>query len=143
MMQPANNHSWISKLTKNDLHQLIEEVKTGNRDAVSKAALFVAHESFGLWHNRARAKLCRHFKNHPPAEVEEQNRMIAAIIQQLIDGCFSEQFMDQLSMAIRLDPKQMQVAAIAALTSPKAYVRRYAERTLHIINASSKVQPNR
>ncbi|WP_338440821.1 hypothetical protein VZG28_07155 [Synechococcus elongatus IITB4] len=138
MMQASRNNLWLSKLTKIDLYQLIEEVKAGNSDAIVKATLFVAHESFGLWHNRARAKLCRHFKNHPPAR-ENCDQMIDAVIQRLIDGRFSEQFIDQLSMAIRLDPKRMQAAAIAALTSEKVYVRRYGERVIHILNSSSKV----
>ncbi|AZB72249.1 hypothetical protein [Synechococcus elongatus] len=139
MMQASRNNLWLSKLTKIDLYQLIEEVKAGNSDAIAKATLFVAHESFGLWHNRARAKLCRHFKNHPPAR-ENCDQMIDAVIQRLIDGRFSEQFIDQLSMAIRLDPKRMHAAAIAALTSEKAYVRRYAEQVIHILNSSSKAQ---
>lgn len=138
-MPKAKDDLWISQLTKVDLYQLIEAVKAGDRDSISKATLFVAHESFGLWHNRARAKLCRHFKNHPPAQTEDCNRMIDAIIQRLIDGRFSEQFMDQISMAIRHDPQRLYAAAIAASTSEKAYIRRYAKRALQLIYTSSKV----
>ncbi len=57
----------IESLTKAELQTLIGGVKRRFSDAISQATIFMASESFGLWHNRARAKLCRCFKNHPPA----------------------------------------------------------------------------
>lgn len=111
-------------LTKVELHTLILEVNRGDVEATSKAVVFVSTESFGMWHNRARAKLCRHFKNHPPTE-EEKKRMVDVIIDRLISGKFSEQFKDQLAMAIRFAPNRMTEAASVAFVSPKDYVRRY------------------
>lgn len=138
MTKYPSDESWVSSLTKCDLHQLIENVQSGSCDATSRAVLFVTCESFGLWHNRARAKLCRYFKNNPPS-VTECSQMIDAIIQRLLEGRFSEQFIDQLSMAIRLDPKRMYIAAVAASHSEKAYVCRYADRIIHLLNTSSKL----
>lgn len=96
----------IDLLSKQDLQLLIGEVKRGDREATSRAIDFLIVESFGLWHNRARAKLCRHFKNHPPVRVE-QERIVDAIVGRLLDGRFSEQFKDQLAMAIRLSPDRL------------------------------------
>ncbi|WP_233148597.1 hypothetical protein [Rhodopirellula sp. MGV] len=112
-------------MTKANLHSLINEVKLGQPDAIRRAAEFVAAESFGMWHNRARAKLCRYFKNHPPP-AEECDRMVNAIASRLIEGRFSEQFKDQLSMAIRLSPDRMANALPLAESSDREYVRRYA-----------------
>jgi hypothetical protein len=76
---------WIDTLTKSDLHTLIDDVKIGVPEATSRATMFVACESFGIWHNRARAKLCRYFKNHPPSD-DECNRMVDAIAKRINAG---------------------------------------------------------
>ncbi|MFN3149852.1 hypothetical protein [Bremerella sp.] len=51
--------------------------------------------------------------------------MVDEIENRLIDGQFYEQFKDQLSMTIRLDPKQMAKAADVASRFDKEYIRRY------------------
>lgn len=137
-MRPSFAALWIRSLTKADLHSLIDDVKRGDADATSRAVAFVAAESFGLWHNRARAKLCRHFKNHPPSD-DERKRMVDAIVNRLIDGRFFEQFKDQLSMAIRLDPDRMADAASVASKSDREYIRRYADWVRHVLNSSAKI----
>lgn len=75
----------IDSLTKAGLQTLIGDVKRRFPDATSQATIFMASERFGLWHNRARAKLCRYYKNHPPAASECVTK-IDAIINHLIDG---------------------------------------------------------
>ena len=140
-MRPSFAATWIRSISKQELHSLIEEVKRGNLDAKAKAIAFVAAESFGIWHNRARAKLCRYFKNHPPTKDACQT-LTEAISSRLIDGRFSEQFKDQLAMAIRFDPDQMAETAAIALRSDKEYIRRYAAWTQHVIASSSKVSKN-
>lgn len=127
---------WIRSLTKPELHSLIDDVQLGDTDVTSRAVAFVIAESFGMWHNRARAKLCRYFKNHPPSEYECQ-RMVDAITSRLIDGRFSEQFKDQLSMAIRFDPNRMAEVATVASRSDREYIRRYADWVCHSLNSSS------
>jgi len=127
---------WIRSLTKPELHSLIDDVKHGDPDATSRATVFVASESFGMWHNRARAKLCRYFKNHPPPD-DQCKRMLDAIIDRLIDGRFSEQFKDQLSMAIRFAPERMADAVTVASSSDRGYIRRYADWVRHALNSSS------
>jgi len=53
---------WIRSLTKPEIHSLIDDVKHGDPDATSRASVFVASESFAMWHNRGRAKLCRYLE---------------------------------------------------------------------------------
>ncbi len=126
---------WIRSLSRSDLHALIDEVKRGDADATDQAVEFVIAESFGMWHNRARAKLCRYFKNHPPSPTERK-RLVDAIVSRLIEGRFFEQFKDQLSMAIRFAPERMAKAADIASQSDRAYIRRYANWVRHILNSS-------
>lgn len=137
-MRTSYAASWIRSLTKMELHQLVNEVHQQNRDAISRAVEFVCAESLGLWHNRARAKLCRHFKNHPPSN-EERKRMVEAICSRLVQGHFYEQFKDQLSMAIRFAPDRMTDAAAEAAQSDKDYVRRYASWVVHALNSQQSI----
>ena len=139
-MRPSFAALWIRTLTKSDLHSLIDDVKRGDPDATSRATVFVAAESFGMWHNRARANLCRYFKNHPPSD-GECKRMVDAIVNRLTDGRFSEQFKDQLSMAIRFDPDRMAEAVTIASSSERGYIRRYADWVRHALDSSSTI-PN-
>jgi hypothetical protein len=139
-MRPSYAAIWIRSLTKPELHSLIKEVKRGDSDAATRAVAFVTAESFGMWHNRARAKLCRYFKNHPPPDSQCRS-MVDAIINRLIDGRFYEQFKDQLSMAIRFAPERMAEAAAVASHSDKEYIRRYADWVRHALGSSSTV-PN-
>lgn len=127
---------WIRSILKQDLHGLIDDVHAGDQAAVSRAVDFVVAESFGLWHNRARAKLCRWFKNHRPNQ-DQQQRMVEAIAARLTDGNFFEQFRDQLSMAVRFDPDLMQRTAASLLNADKDYVRDYAQRTLRMVPPST------
>ena len=125
---------WIRELSKGDLRSLVADTKTGDMSAVGRSVEFVIHESFGNWHNRARAKLCRFFKNHPPDE-DECARMVDAVCTRLITGKFYEQFNDQLSMAIRFDCERMTKTAFVAANSERDYIRRYGARVLHAIDS--------
>ena len=65
--------------------------------------------------------------------------MVDAIIDRLIDGRFSEQFKDQLSMAIRFAPERMAGAVTVATRSERGYIRRYADWVRHALNSSSTI----
>ena len=138
-MRPSFAALWIRSLAKPELHTLIDDVKAGDQDATARATAFVSAESFGMWHNRARAKLCRYFKNHPPPD-DQCRQMVDAIISRLTDGRFYEQFKDQLSMAMRLAPDEMADAAALASGSERAYVRRYATWVRNALDSSQTVQ---
>ncbi|WP_430453833.1 hypothetical protein [Rhodopirellula europaea] len=138
-MRPSFAALWIRSLTKSELHTLIDDVKAGDQDAIARATAFVSAESFGMWHNRARAKLCRYFKNHPPT-AEQCHQMVDAITNRLTDGQFSEQFKDQLSMAIRLAPDEIADAAALASGSERGYIRRYANWVRNALDSSPAAQ---
>jgi hypothetical protein len=137
-MRPSFAALWIRSLTKAELHSLIDDVKRGDADAISRAVAFVAAESFGMWHNRARAKLCRHLKHHPPSD-DECRRMVDVIANRLVDGRFYEQFKDQLSMAIRFSAERLDSAASVAVDSDRDYIRRYGHWVRHVLNSSSAI----
>ncbi len=138
-MRTSYDALWIRTLTKSELHFLIADVRAGDEDATTRAVAFMCAESFGIWHNRARAKLCRYFKNHPPS-ADKCTQMVDAVIRRLIAGCFFEQFRDQLSMAVRFAPERMLDAATIASCSDKKYIQRYADRVRHMVD--SAVPPN-
>lgn len=124
----------VRNLTAVQLHDLIDDTKAGSDDAIRQSVAFVIAESFGYWHNRARAKLCRHFKNHPPTP-KQRDRMVDAICGRLIAGNFFEQFKDQLSMAIRFNRDRMEESAKIAINSDREYIVRYGNRVLHAISS--------
>ena len=124
----------VRELSKGELHDLIAATKAGDPDAIKHSVAFVTVESFGYWHNRARAKLCRHFKNHPPSP-KQCDRLVDAICRRLISGNFHEQFKDQLSMAIRFNRDRMEKCGNIALKSDREHVVRYGHRVLHAIRS--------
>ena len=101
-------------------------MKSGDEAAISRAVEFVALESLGMWHNRARAKLARHFKNHAP-DAEQQTQMVDAIVDRLKTGRYYEQFKDQLAMAVRFRPNGLLLAADVAIKSDRSYIQKYAK----------------
>lgn len=119
IIKPAENYS------KSELDRLIREFKAGDRAAEFECINFVLGESFGVWHGRARAKICRNLKNHAP-DAGLSARLVEKVIWRLENGEFSEQFKDQLTMAIRFAPDRMLKAATLLLDDKKDYVRRYA-----------------
>ena len=135
-MRPSFAALWIRTLKKPELHLLIDDVKRGDKEAASRAVAFVVAESFGIWHNRARAKLCRYFKNHPPSD-DQCRSMVDAIENRLIDGRFYEQFKDQLSMAIRFAFERIAEPAAVASSSEKDYIRRYGAWIRHALDSST------
>lgn len=136
LMQPSYAALWVRSLTKLELETLISDVKRGDATATSQAVIFVTSESFGYWHNRARAKLCRHFKNHRPSATDCE-RMVKTIVDRFLNGRFYEQFKDQLSMAIRFSPDDLERAASIAAGSDRDYIRRYATWVRHVLDSQS------
>ncbi|KAA1257363.1 hypothetical protein LF1_52120 [Rubripirellula obstinata] len=130
---------WIRSLTKPELLTLVADVKRDDPTAVSQAVAFVCAERFGMWHNRARARLCRHFKNHPPPQ-RDCDLLVDAIIKRLLDSNFYEQFKDQLAMAIRFSPDRLSDAAQLAFDSDRDYIRRYAQWVHHSLNSTHTIE---
>jgi len=114
---------------KAQLLQLADELLLGEANALPHALAFFYQESRGHWHNRARAMLARRFK-HVVLDGRQREQLCACILGRLSAGNFTEQFIDQLKLAWRLDPLLTRSAAQAALGSTRAHVRRYAQRAL-------------
>ncbi len=112
-----------------ELQELIEQIKANDADAIEEAVMFAAKDSVGLWHGRARAKICRNLKNRTiPRHL--QDVLVQAVFNRLLTGAFSEQFKDQLAMAIRFRPLDMARYATLACESQKDYVQRYGHWVL-------------
>jgi hypothetical protein len=86
---------------------------------------FVLAETKGLWHGRARACMCRRLK-HCALSPEQQRQIVDCITTRLATGKFSEQFRDQLRLALQLDAKRTLEVAHQCLAAPKEYIRRLA-----------------
>ena len=138
-MEKPNTPQW-NHLSKGDLRDLIACVKNGDQSAIDKSIDFIVADSLGMWHNRARAKLCRYFKNEAPNK-EQQRRLVDKIKSRLLNGDFHEQFKDQLGMATNFDPRELQQAAEIAIKNEKRYIRKYAKWVLNRIenSTSSKI----
>lgn len=119
LLKPAASYS------KAELYEMIERLKRGDAIVAYELIVFTLAESKGMWHGRARAKICRYLKNHPP-DATLRAKLVDTIAGRLRLGKFSEQFRDQLRMAIRFSPEKMQSIAESNLNSEMNHVRRYA-----------------
>lgn len=113
-----------------ELHSLADGLDPGaaNRaQAIEECIEFVLAETKGIGHGRARALMCRRLK-HCELTLEQRQRLVACITGRLADGNFSEQFRDQLRLAMHLDPESTFTVAHRLLTAGrKHYIRRFAK----------------
>lgn len=103
---------------------MISRMKQGDHSARDQCIAFTTFESRGMWHNRARASICRFLKTHPPSP-EDPEQLVAVVCTRLTTGYFTEQFNEQLSMAIRFSPDKMDAVADESGNDDRDYVRRY------------------
>ncbi len=118
-------HAEFAGLTKSQLHDLADRLLISDANAMECCIAFVLAESKGLWHGRARAMMCRRLK-HCELGQDHRTKLVACILDRLRSGAFSEQFKDQLRLALHLDPGQTRAACDQALSSARPHVRRYA-----------------
>lgn len=129
-------HAEFGRLTKMELHALADELLlTCEPVTVQRCVDFVKAETKGFWHGRARAMICRRLK-HCPLGRAHRTELVAAITQRLEQGSFSEQFKDQLRLALHLDRERTLASCRVCLRSAKPYVRRYAEWALNLEGAN-------
>jgi hypothetical protein len=115
----------MAPMSKAQVRALADELLAPNPDAVERTVQFVGAETLNHWHGRGRAMMCRRLK-HVGLSPAQQARLVAAILGRLVGGTFSEQFRDQLRLAVHLDRVAAFTAARQALTSDKEHVRRLA-----------------
>jgi hypothetical protein len=116
-------------LTKVQLHELADNLLIEEPAAIEKCVEFIAAETEGLWHGRARAMMCRRLKHCPLSELQ-RDLLVVRITERLAAGHFAEQFRDQLRLAMHLDPSHTFKIARGCVTNSKPHVRRYAEWVL-------------
>jgi hypothetical protein len=61
-------------LDKGDLYDLATKLLVNDRDAISKCVEFVLTDTKGLWHGRARAKMCRRLKHCELSKEQQAQR---------------------------------------------------------------------
>ena len=118
-------HAEFQSLSKQDLHELADRLLIFDSIAIDYCVEFIIAETKGNWHGRARAKMCRRLKYCELAKTH-RTKLLACILERLRTGRFSEQFKDQLRLALYLDLQQTHEVCEQALLSPKHYVQRYA-----------------
>jgi hypothetical protein len=119
----------FARLSKVEVIALADELKSGAAEAIETAVRFVCAETEGMWHGRGRAMMCRRLK-HFQLPGEHRDRLVEIILGRLESGHFSEQFRDQLRLALYLDRPGALAAATRSLASGREYVRRHARWVL-------------
>lgn len=122
-------HAEFASVSKRELHAWADALGSCEPVDVQRCVDFILAETSGLWHGRARAMMCRRLK-HCALGRAHRTALVRCISGRLESGHFSEQFKDQLRLALHLDPRRTVEAAGNALKSDRAYVRRYAEWVL-------------
>ncbi len=116
-------------LSKVALLSLADELLEDEPHSTATCIAFVLAETRGIWHGRARAMLCRRLK-HCALGRAHRMALLACVLDRLSTGAFSEQFKDQLRLAMQLDRARVIEACHCCLASPKRHVQRYAEWVL-------------
>jgi len=127
---PAPPHNWVEHLDKGDLHELADGLLAGEGEAIDRCMDFVLAETRGLWHGRARAMMCRRLK-HCSLTAKHRELLVPCILNRLATGNFSEQFRDQLRLALHLDREStLQHARECVAGGSKEHVQRLAQWVL-------------
>jgi len=124
-----SERSDLSSFDKVELHELADELLLDDSAAIEQCVRFFEADTKGLWHGRARALMARRFK-HCSLTPDQRTRLVRRVIERLLAGDISEQFRDQLRLALHLDAPGLLGAAQACSSDGRPYVRRYAEWVL-------------
>lgn len=121
-----NRQSELEALSKVELHRLADGLFLEEPLAVERCVEFVLAETHGLWHGRARAMMCRRLK-HCALNQTQSEQLVACISARLQTGTFSEQFKDQLRLAMHINSSLLFNVSRSCLSGRMLHVRRYAE----------------
>src|SRR5882672_7709706 len=95
----------LVSFTKGELSDLADRLLEHDPIAIEWCVTFVEAETHGIGHGRVRAKMARRLK-HCRLSKHQRSRLVQVILNRLVEGRFSEQFKDQLRLALQLDSKQ-------------------------------------
>ena len=126
--QLATANAWDS-LTKVEVRAIADRIRSGDASAIDDAVRFVCAESINHWHGRGRAMMCRRLK-HVALSPKQSAQLVEAILHRLTSGRFSEQFRDQLRLAILLDRHGTLASARRGAQNEKPHIRRLSEWTI-------------
>lgn len=119
----------FSLRSKQELRALADLMVEQESVTIDCCVEFVVAETKGNGHGRVKALMCRRLK-HCTLSRTSQTKLLVCILQRLQSGKFSEQFKDQLRLAMHLDLKQTSATCVRAASSEFTHVRRYAEWVL-------------
>ncbi len=111
--------------SKTELRELCDRLLKDDAEAIEECSTFFEQETRGYWHGRARAMMARRLK-HCSISAVQQTRLVNVILHRLVRGNFSEQFKDQLRLALQLDRVLTLATAQACQNNPAEYIRRAA-----------------
>ncbi|WP_156920026.1 hypothetical protein [Comamonas composti] len=118
-------HAEFATLTKRELHELADGLLVPEPLIIERAVQFMLADTQGLWHGRARAMISRRLK-HCSLGRTHRTQLFECITGRLSSGQFSEQFKDQLRLAMHLDLARTLEVCKKAIGSKKLHVQRYA-----------------
>lgn len=95
-------------------------------ESIARCIEFIEAESKGIWHNRARAIMCRRLK-HVELSNEDSERLVASILNKFETGKFAQQFKDLLKLALTLHKGATLELAATLSSDTRAYVKRQAD----------------
>ena len=121
--------------SKEELLALADDLVLEEEGALERCLEFIESRSKGVWHDRARAKMCRRLKHIELTDIEK-SRLLALILSRLREGDFAEQFRDMLRLAIAIDPGAVSAAGTELMADPRVFVRKQASWIL------STLRPN-
>jgi hypothetical protein len=124
-----NQRTDFTTLSKAALQELADGLCFEDTLATSLCVDFVCLETRGIWHGRAMAMMCRRMK-HIGLDKNQSAKLVESIANRLASGQFSEQFKDQLRLAMALDSITLFDVAQDCRSSKSPYVRAYAEWVL-------------
>jgi hypothetical protein len=78
-----------------------------------------------IGNGRRRARLCRRLK-HVELSAEQTERCLTVILQRLATGDFSQNFKDEIGLAVHLDSARTFKVALSLIEHPKQYIAKYA-----------------
>lgn len=120
-------HSEFSLFSKQEFRALADSLT--EQDAIDRCAEFILVETKSIGQRRVRAMMCRRLK-HCELNRASHIKLLACIPQSFQPGTLSEQFKDQLRLAIRLDSKQVSDTCVRAASGEFSHVRRNSEWAL-------------
>lgn len=108
---------------------LTNKLYLNDPEAVEACIQFIEADTKNVGHGRLRALMCRRLK-HCTLSNSQRKRLVFYVTQRLLTGNFSQQFKDELRLALVLDRQRTFEAARKSLKDSRNYVRRYAEWVL-------------